>query len=95
MKNHEGSHYKLIDQRQRIRNNVEKQSIRFIMSGHVRWLSVLLDGQQKLVFNEKGIDVKTAVDMITLACDKAVDTVVLCSSDSNLYPAVKEAKKER
>ncbi len=44
-------------------------------------------------FREKGVDVKIAVDLVTNACDKIIKTAILCSSDSDLQPAVKEAMK--
>lgn len=51
-----------------------------------------VDGKEVVIFKEKGVDVRIAVDLISNACDKKVDTVVLCSSDSDLQPAVKEAR---
>ena len=46
----------------------------------------------KLIFREKGVDVKIAVDLVSLACDKKLDTAILCSSDSDLQPAIKELR---
>jgi len=48
------------------------------------------NGKSVLVFKEKGVDVKIAVDMVSLACDKKVKEVILGSSDSDLQPAIKE-----
>lgn len=45
-----------------------------------------------LVFKEKGVDVKIAVDMISIACDKKADKIILVSSDSDLQPAIAEIK---
>ena len=42
---------------------------------------------------EKGVDVKIAVDMVSLSCDKKVKEIILCSSDSDLQPAIEEAEK--
>jgi uncharacterized LabA/DUF88 family protein len=45
-----------------------------------------------LVFKEKGVDVKIAVDMVVAACDKTVAEIILASSDSDLQPAIKEIR---
>ena len=49
-------------------------------------------GKIASVFKEKGVDVKIAVDMVSLSCDKKVKQIILGSSDSDLQPAIKEAK---
>ncbi len=46
-----------------------------------------------MIFREKGVDVKIAVDLVALACDKKLKTAILCSSDSDLQPAITEIKK--
>lgn len=79
----------LIGRQRSLKTELEKQGIKFIIAGNVR--GQLVDG--KMVFKEKGVDVKLAVDIVTMACDKKVSTVVLCSSDSDLQPAVSEARK--
>jgi len=82
--------------KQRIqKTNLEKLGFTFIISGNVRPQKFKADGKTKIVFKEKGVDVKIAVDLITEACDKKVTTALLCSSDSDLQPAVKEARKRR
>ena len=53
---------------------------------------LFIDGEN---FLHKGVDVRIAVDMVTLACDKKMDTAILCSSDSDLQPAVYELKKRK
>jgi len=78
--------------KQRIqKNNFERSGIKFILGGNVRAQDLTIGGKKKTIFREKGVDVKIAVDMVTNSCDKIVDTVILCSSDSDLQPAVKEA----
>lgn len=52
-----------------------------------------MSGKNTLVFKENGVDVRMAVDMVTDACDKVIKTAIVCSSDSDLQPAVKEARK--
>ncbi len=50
-------------------------------------------GKKSLVFKEKGVDVKIAVDMVAAACDKKVKTAIIGSSDSDLQPAIAELQK--
>ncbi len=46
-----------------------------------------------MIFREKGVDVKIAVDLVAFSADKIIKTAILCSSDSDLQPAVQEARK--
>lgn len=79
--------------KQRIqKSNLEKCGIKVIIGGNVRPQEVQLNGKKKTIFHEKGVDVKIAVDMVANACDKVITTAILCSSDSDLQPAVKEIK---
>jgi len=82
---------RLIEAQRKLKRNLENQGIKFIITGHVRPQNVLQEG--KVIFKEKGVDVKIAVDMISLACDKLAEKIILCSSDSDLQPAVKESRK--
>ena len=43
----------------------------------------------------KGVDVKIGVDLISLACDGNLKTAILCSSDSDLQPAISELRKRK
>ena len=80
--------------KQRIqKSNLEKQGLTFITGGNVRPQEILMNGKRKIVFREKGVDVKIAVDLVADACDKTIKVAVLCSSDSDLQPAVKEVTK--
>lgn len=74
------------------KTNLEKNGIKVIVGGNVRPQEVTVDGKKKTIFHEKGVDVKIAVDLVSNACDKKVTTAILCSSDSDLQPAVKEIK---
>jgi uncharacterized LabA/DUF88 family protein len=49
-------------------------------------------GGSRLVFKEKGVDVRIAVDMVATSCDKSASAIILGSSDSDLQPAIKETK---
>lgn len=82
----------LIDTQRRLKTTLEKDGILFVYAGNVQRREIQNGKKNRYVFNEKGVDVKIAVDMVTLACDKIADIIILCSSDSDLQPAVKEAK---
>ncbi len=79
----------LIKLQRKLRNNLVKQGFEFVIAGNVRAQKV----GQRVVFREKGVDVRIAVDMVSFACDKKLDTVILCSSDSDLQPAISEVKR--
>jgi uncharacterized LabA/DUF88 family protein len=81
----------LIKLQRKLRNTLINQGYEFIIAGNVRAQKV--DG--KIVFREKGVDVKIAVDLVSLACDGKLDTAILCSSDSDLQPAIEEARKRK
>lgn len=86
----------LIEEQRLLKTHLEKQGFEVILSGRVR--GQLEDGFLKkriLVFKEKGVDVKIAVDMVSWSCDKRVDTIVLGSSDSDLQPAIKEVRRRK
>jgi len=86
----------LIEEQRLLKNHLEKQGFEVILSGRVR--GQMEDGFLKkkiLVFKEKGVDVKIAVDMVSWSCDKEVDTIVLGSSDSDLQPAIKEIRRRK
>lgn len=78
----------LIRTQRKLRNNLLKIGYEFVIAGNVRAQKV----GSKVVFREKGVDVKIAVDLVSLACDKKLDTAILCSSDSDLQPAVRELR---
>ena len=71
-----------------LRNTLTSQGFEFIFSGNVRAQKV----GQKIIFREKGVDVQIAVDMVAFSCDKKMSTAILCSSDSDLQPAVKAVR---
>lgn len=79
----------LIKSQRKLKNTLINQKFEFVMAGHVRGQKI----DNKIVFREKGVDVKIAVDLVSLAADKMVKTAILCSSDSDLQPAVKEVRK--
>ncbi len=84
----------LITIQRRLKTNLEKQGFDFIIAGNVR--AQVIDGKNPhTIFREKGVDVRIAVDLVSLACDGKMDTAIICSSDSDLQPAIAELKKRK
>ena len=83
----------LIHKQRVLKQNLERQGLEFLIAGNVRPQAVSTDGKTTYVFKEKGVDVKIAVDLVSLCCDKKIDTAILCSSDSDLQPAITEIKR--
>ncbi len=83
----------LITLQRNLKTHLEKQGFNYIIAGNVRGQSVVIGKTKKLIFKEKGVDVKIAVDMVAGACDQVMDTIILCISDSDLQPAVKEVRR--
>lgn len=81
----------LIKFQRSLRNNLTSQGFEFVIAGNVRAQKV----GDKIVFREKGVDVKIAVDMVSFASKKVLDCVILCSSDSDLQPAVAELRERK
>ncbi|MCB9806035.1 NYN domain-containing protein [Candidatus Nomurabacteria bacterium] len=83
----------LIQEQRLLKTHLENQGFEVVLSGRVRGQYERdSKGKETLVFKEKGVDVKIAVDMVGLACDKKVKNIVLGSSDSDLQPAIIEVK---
>ena len=98
IKEHKNSKEKskqLIEEQRLMKTHLEKQGFEVVMSGRVRGQFEEFNGKKVLVFKEKGVDVKIAVDMVSLACDRKVENIILCSSDSDLQPAIEEVKKRK
>jgi uncharacterized LabA/DUF88 family protein len=84
----------LIEEQRRLKTHLERQGFKVILSGRVRGhYETDFKGKTSLVFKEKGVDVKIAVDMISMACDNYVKHIILASSDSDLQPAISEIRK--
>jgi uncharacterized LabA/DUF88 family protein len=96
VKAHEASKKKsrqLIDEQRLLKTHLEGQGFEVILSGRVRGQMEEDDkGKKVLVFKEKGVDVRIAVDMMSAACDKSAKEIILGSSDSDLQLAVSETK---
>lgn len=81
----------LIEDQRLLKTHLEQHGFEVILSGRVRGHRERCPrGHETLTFKEKGVDVRIAVDMITLACRKKIKTAIIASSDSDLQPAVYE-----
>lgn len=81
----------LIKTQRKLKNQLAGQRFDFVIAGNVRSQTI----GNRVIFREKGVDVKIAVDLVSLACDKVIDTAIICSSDSDLQPAIKELRKRQ
>ncbi|HEY1645753.1 MAG TPA: NYN domain-containing protein [Candidatus Saccharimonadales bacterium] len=82
---------KMIDSQRQLKNSLSKQKIMFVESGKLK----LRDsdkckkcGAQDLRFQEKGVDVRMAIDLVVDSYESDVTNMVLLSSDTDLLPAV-------
>jgi uncharacterized LabA/DUF88 family protein len=83
----------LIKFQRNLKTNLEKQGFKFKIAGNVRAQQVRDGKDKKIIFREKGVDVKIAVDLVAGACDGKLKTAIICSSDSDLQPAIPELKR--
>ncbi len=84
----------LIEEQRLFKTYVEKQNFEFIFGGRVRGNIITNQkGKESVLFKEKGVDVKMAVDMVNMACDGELKTAILASSDSDIQPAIKSLRK--
>lgn len=81
----------LIKFQRSLRNNLVNQGFEFVTAGNVRAQKV----GNTVVFREKGVDVKIAVDLVSLSAKKTLNCAILCSSDSDLQPAVAELRDRK
>lgn len=83
------------ESQRRLKRYMSNEGVEFITSGHVRLQDTKVDehGKMRGIFKEKGTDVRIAVDMVSLACDKKLETALILSSDSDMQPAVKEMRR--
>ena len=84
----------LIKEQRLLKTHLEEQGFEVVLSGRIRGhMEDGFLGKKVLVFKEKGVDVKMAVDMVSWSCDKKIDSIILGSSDSDLQPAIKETRR--
>ena len=83
---------RLIQEQRSLKTALESYGYKVELAGNVRGHK---DSQGKLVFKEKGVDVRIAVDMLCLSFDKITEEIILCSSDSDLQPAIRESRRRQ
>lgn len=78
------------------KRNLLRQNIEYISAGNLKVRDMQKCskcGHQAIVLQEKGVDVCVAVDIVLAAQSKAYEKIYFVSSDSDLLPAVKVAKR--
>lgn len=80
----------LIEKNRLLKKHLENFNYNVIIAGRVRGFSQEINGKKVWLFKEKGVDVKLAVDLVTLVCDHELDLAIVASSDSDLQPAIRE-----
>ena len=84
----------LIEEQRTLKTHLEKQGFSFVIAGRIRGqLTKDSKGKERLVFKEKGVDGRLAVDMVTMACDQRLKRAIIASSDSDIQPAIYELRK--
>ncbi len=82
----------LIEDQRLLKTHLENTGFKVVLSGRVRGQVENVGGKPTLVFKEKGVDVKIAVDMVVAACNEPDTGIILASSDSDLQPAISEIR---
>lgn len=91
-KDEEEKSNELITLQKKLTDTLARQGFEIVVAGNVRAQTVRMEKETKTVFREKGVDVQIAVDIVSQSADHKIHTAVLCSSDSDLQPAVREAQ---
>ena len=81
--------HELVERHEALKAHLESQGFRYVTSGTVQ---SRIGRDKEVTFQEKGVDVRIAVDIVTAVLDGEADTIILASSDSDLQPAIKEAR---
>ena len=84
----------MVESQRRLKRNLVNQNVKFIVAGSLRVRETICYKCKKpsLVFKEKGVDVRMAVDIVMESGNNIVQAVV--SSDSDLLPALNLARKK-
>lgn len=85
---------KMVESQRRFKRYLINHGVKFVVAGslRVRETTCYQCKKTSLVFKEKGVDVRLAVDLLEDASEDIVQVVV--SSDSDLLPALKVAKQK-
>lgn len=85
----------MVESQRRFKRDLMNQGISFIVAGalRVREARCRKCGRTSLIFKEKGVDVRMAVDVV--AESNEMTTQIIMSSDSDLLPALKRARQNK
>jgi uncharacterized LabA/DUF88 family protein len=88
---------KMIDHKRRWMGFLSHQKIAFINAGELRVRDIREKGatEPSLTFEEKGVDVRMAVDMIEEAIAGTLKKAIIWSSDADLLPAIHALRNHR
>lgn len=88
---------KMISHKRRWMGFLAHQNIRFINAGELRIRDIREKGAEEasLTFEEKGVDVHMAVDMIEEAIAGKLKQAIIWSSDADLLPAIHALRNHR
>ena len=78
----------LIRAQRKLRNRLVGEGYEFVIAGNVRAQKV----DRKVIFREKGVDVRITVDLVSFACDKKIDTAILLRNPEVVESLSKTAK---
>ena len=85
------------DNLRRVRNSLNSQNIEYVEAGKLKVRDsdiCKICGNKDYRFQEKGVDVGLAVDIVRDTLKDEVDKIILASSDTDLIPAILLAKSE-
>ncbi len=83
------------DNSRRIKNTLNNQNIEYVESGNLKLRDSDICkkcGAQDFRFQEKGVDVGMAVDMVVDSFSDNVGQIVVVSSDTDLIPAIRSVR---
>jgi len=85
-----------LDSQRKLRNSLARDSVGFIESGKLKLREGDIRkhcGKQDPHFQEKGVDVRLAVDMLKDLYKNKTNTFVVVSSDTDLLPPIREVRE--
>ena len=89
---------RMVDSNRKLKNSLNREKIQSIDGGKLKLRDsdkCIKCDSQFLKFQEKGVDVKLAVDILLDSQQKYVQRQVLVSSDTDLIPAIKEVVRNK
>lgn len=85
-----------VERQRTLKRKLEEEGFIFVKKGHLREQEIVRKGKKPTyAYHEKGVDVQIAVDIVSHAYEKTAKTIYLCSSDSDLQPAIHKAREQK